>query len=141
MKKLNRKGFTLVELLAVIVILAIVVGITMMTILPTLSNSKSKSLDVAVETIKRYIQDQHELAILGDIGETGSETNYNETVAKAANGTGATGNLLSITGYDKNISDIEWSYSEGKVTISCLTLSDNSEYAYSKTYPDSKKCS
>ena len=36
MKKLNRKGFTLVELLAVIVILAIVVGITLVTVLPTL---------------------------------------------------------------------------------------------------------
>ena len=38
MKKLNRKGFTLVELLAVIVILAIVVGITLVTVLPTLKS-------------------------------------------------------------------------------------------------------
>ena len=36
MKRLNRKGFTLVELLAVIVILAIVVGITIVTVLKTI---------------------------------------------------------------------------------------------------------
>ncbi len=58
MRKLNRKGFTLVELLAVIVILAIVVGITMVTILPTLENSRKKSFDVAVDAIRTYIQEQ-----------------------------------------------------------------------------------
>ena len=146
MKRLNRKGFTLVELLAVIVILAIVVGIAMMTIVPTLSNSKSKSLDVAVETIKRYIQDQHELYILYGSGvgydsDANGADNYNELVGKANSGNGTTGDLLAKTGYDKNIADIGWTYSGGQVTITCLTLTKNTEYAYSDTYTESNVCS
>ena len=45
MKKLNKKGFTLVELLAVIVILALLLVVVGNTALPAMKNAKVKSLE------------------------------------------------------------------------------------------------
>ena len=132
MKKLNRKGFTLVELLAVIVILAIVVGITMVTILPTLENSRKKAFDTAVETISNYIQDQKDMSLLSaDLrGST-----YNSAVGEAESGDGSTGNLLTTTGYNKNITAIEWHVENGVVKIDCATANESGEYRQSSNYP------
>lgn len=49
---MNRKGFTLVELLATLVILGIVLGIAYFAIIGVFSNAKEKSEDVFVETIR-----------------------------------------------------------------------------------------
>ena len=61
MKKLNNKGFTLVELLAVIIILAIVVGISIPAITNVLSDSKNNALGVATDAAEKYIGDQYSL--------------------------------------------------------------------------------
>ena len=58
MKRLNRKGFTLVELLAVIVILAIVVGITLVTVLPTLKKSRQEAFNLTAQTAADYVEKQ-----------------------------------------------------------------------------------
>lgn len=58
MTKLNRKGFTLVELLAVIIILAIVVGITIPSISNIINSSKNNALGTAVESASDYLTDQ-----------------------------------------------------------------------------------
>lgn len=131
MKKLNRKGFTLVELLAVIVILAIVVGITMVTILPTLENSRKKAFDTAVETISNYIQDQKDMSLLSsDLrGST-----YNSAIGEAESGDGTTGNLLTTTGYDKNITTIKWHVENGVVKIDCATANESGDYRQSNNY-------
>ena len=65
MKRLNKKGFTLVELLAVIVILAIVVGITLVTVLPTIKQARQEAFDVTAETAADYFSKQYELSIVG----------------------------------------------------------------------------
>lgn len=67
MKKLNRKGFTLVELLAVIVILAIVVGITLVTVLPTLKKSRQDAFEITAQTAADYLGKQYELYSIGEI--------------------------------------------------------------------------
>lgn len=125
MKKLNRKGFTLVELLAVIVILAIVVGITLVTVLPTLSSARVKAFESAVETVRDYIQSQHEMASLGNIYET---NDYNEAVGTANSGDGTTGDLLEVLGYKDNISKLQWTFSNGVVNITCATATEGGDY-------------
>lgn len=65
MKKLNRKGFTLVELLAVIVILAIVVGITLVTVLPTLKKSRQEAFNLTAQTAADYLEKQYQLSLIG----------------------------------------------------------------------------
>ena len=73
MKKLNRKGFTLVELLAVIVILAIVVGITLVTVLPTLKNARIKAFELTAQTAADYFEKQYQLYLIGEHDNTPSE--------------------------------------------------------------------
>ena len=65
MKKLNRKGFTLVELLAVIVILAIVVGITLVTVLPTLKDSRQEAFELTAQTAADFVEKEYQLSLIG----------------------------------------------------------------------------
>lgn len=51
MKKLNRKGFTLVELLAIIVILAVILVVAIPPILDAMDNSKRKSLENSAKSV------------------------------------------------------------------------------------------
>ena len=49
---MNKKGFTLVELLATLVILAIVMGIVLASGIFNLENAKGKTEDVFIDSIK-----------------------------------------------------------------------------------------
>ena len=70
MKRLNRKGFTLVELLAVIVILAIVVGIALTTVLPTLKKSRQSAFDLTPNTAADHLEKQYQLSLIGETTTT-----------------------------------------------------------------------
>ena len=53
-KNKKKKGFTLVELLAVIVILAVVMVITIPTVLGSIGGAKSSALESSAKAIKQY---------------------------------------------------------------------------------------
>ncbi len=83
MKRLNRKGFTLVELLAVIVILAIVVGIALTTVLPTLKKSRQNAFELTADTAADYLEKQYQLTLIGDISGNTLEMDSVPTTATA----------------------------------------------------------
>ena len=66
MKKLNRKGFTLVELLAVIIILAIVVGITIPAVLTTISSTRDKAFQTAADAAANWFEREYQAWQVGD---------------------------------------------------------------------------
>ena len=84
MKNLNRKGFTLVELLAVIVILAIVVGIALTTVLPTLKESRQRAFDLTPDTAADYLEKQYQLDLIGDISGGTRDTTILATIPTTA---------------------------------------------------------
>ena len=79
MRKLNRKGFTLVELLAVIVILAIVVGIALTTVLPTLKKSRLEAFRLTPNTAADYLEKQYQLSLIGEETSLGGIPLKNDT--------------------------------------------------------------
>ena len=64
-KKSKKKGFTLVELLAVIIILAIVVGITIPAVLTTTNGAKSKAFQTAAATLADWIDREYQIQANG----------------------------------------------------------------------------
>ncbi|WP_430784802.1 prepilin-type N-terminal cleavage/methylation domain-containing protein [Virgibacillus flavescens] len=77
-KRIKReKGFTLVELLAVIAILAIIVAIAVPTIGNVISKSETKANEASIELIENA-------ARLADVSEDGTKTSYTITELKTA---------------------------------------------------------
>jgi len=139
MKKLNNKGFTLVELLAVIVILAIVVGITMVTILPTLSNAKESAFKTAVDTIQVYVQEEYDKCLLGDASLAGDKNITFESGCTAPKTDQYTG-ILTKTGYTNDIVISAITISGGRVSVSAYpntNTSSNGKFKDVATYKSS----
>ena len=88
MKKLNRKGFTLVELLAVIIILAIVVGITIPALLTMVDNTRRKAGKDAADIVADWVDKQYGLISMG-FSENELDAQF-KTVCTSSNGYCAT---------------------------------------------------
>ena len=75
MKKLNKKGFTLIGLLAVIVVLAIVMVIAVTSILNTTGSAAKNSFIQSANTIADFAKKQNQLYVADGTGSA-NETCY-----------------------------------------------------------------
>lgn len=133
MNRLNRKGFTLVELLAVIVILAIVVGITLVTVLPTLKKSRQEAFNLTAQTAADYVEKQYQLSLVGsnisgntlEITDFGSSTTPHKITAPEFEKAGLKASNYDCTG--SNVCTWYINESTGRACVK-LTRSTSGEY-------------
>ena len=134
--KLNKKGFTLVELLAVIIILAIVIGITIPAVLKTINSSRKSGGQDAAEIVANWIDDQYTLAnvdvssvdaafttLCGDTSGTTCRSSSGKTTASSET---AAYNAIGLKASDVTSVMIKIN-TAGK---SCVTLNINNKGSY-----------
>ena len=123
MKKLNKKGFTLVELLAVIVILALLIVVVATTALPAMNNAKKSALKTyaqrVIEQAKTYYTTECVL-------KTGGSCDYSTWTLKTVMGADA-----DETKYQLSITDID--YEDGVVKIDGTVTDVNNHFKSSVT--------
>lgn len=109
MKKLNKKGFTLVELLAVIVVLALLMVVATSTIGNALENSKKSALKTETQKLLKTVYEEKQALIV----------------------TGSLGTNLSTTGTDGSYKYKITVNNEGKITSYCVQyVTSGSTYRY-----------
>lgn len=131
MKKLNRKGFTLVELLAVIIILAIVVGITIPAVLSTVNSSKEKAFQTAAETAADWLDRQYQSYMIGDENVSAVDPNYKtQCAASGTAGNCTTSDALIVSAGLKtsNVATLSATLTNGRYCVT-LTAKDGGDYA------------
>ena len=122
MKKLNKKGFTLVELLAVIVILAVIMVITIPTVLGSMDKAKESAFATAVETMEEFIQKEYDYKQLGTIGGyTNKLTSFPTTAATA------TTLDVTLAGYTtSDVGTVKYYIDNGKAKVVCAIAASGS---------------
>ena len=125
-KRLNNKGFTLVELLAVLVILVAIMGVAIPTISSSLERTKAKQNEARYKLIEsaaeQYVTD-HKNAIYNKLGTNNScyiQINQLTTLSndemKDADDNDISGHYIKFT----KPSNYEYSSTEPSGIISCI---------------------
>lgn len=150
MKKLNRKGFTLVELLAVIIILAIVVGITIPAVLGTINSSRRKAGEDAAQIAANWVDEQYTLVAVDYLsadasfrsacGDNGSVCASDTGISLTTTGNNDTAgkNLVTAAGMkvaDVTKIDVKINTNNGK---SCVTIEAKKDGDYWVTNDSTK---
>lgn len=116
MKKMNKKGFTLIEMLVVIAIIAILVAI----VIPTVSNATTKAKEATdVANIRSYVAEYQVATVSGD------------SAAKTA----AANKLTNFGTAEKKSSDATYTYdaATGVVTYDATVLNEGNGSTTDKT--------
>ncbi len=125
--KQNKKGFTLVELLAVIVILAVLIVIAMPSVLKIMENARRSAFETEVKSYLKAAQTQYATNLAGNATGGASSTNT-FTNAKESDGDDAGTPLNTIenkSGYYYNIT-VTPNTSDGSVSYTYTIC--NSEF-------------
>ena len=137
MKKLNNKGFTLVELLAVIVILAIIMVITIPTVLNSMGSAKQEAFDTAVLTVQDYMKKQIEACSLGNYDLAKYEKSiFDDGTCTLKDATAANNNvggvlIIEKAGYKDQIAKIKYNRVTGEIgnaTAGSKEFKDSANY-------------
>ena len=144
MKKLNNKGFTLVELLAVIIILAIVVGISIPAVTNIINNSKTQALGVATKTAVDFLQDQYAIystdVSIADKNFKNVLPNMMDECKILTTANSTDKSLITAMGFNaEQVYEVavEVSSSTGKAYVEVIGIENTSDYyitAWSKSY-------
>ena len=116
---LNKKGFTLVELLAVIVILALLIVIVANTAIPAMNNAKKKSLETYAKKVMQKAKENCAAEKMANMGNmcNGKTCCGKLTVAEIMGEANSTYTGDMTTSYNNSM---------GKITAGCI--SDGTNY-------------
>ena len=121
MEKLNKKGFTLVELIATIVVLALVVSISAYAITNIINSAKEKNYDLLIKNIKDASETYYQECKYSDITCNDTVTLQYLVDYGYLKGNGTKDNKMVIVNPKDNINIGECSiaikYENGKLTI------------------------
>lgn len=124
MKRLNRKGFTLVELIAVVVILSLIVGIGSTTITSIIKKNKENDYILLIDSIKNAVESYYQECKYvtyecSDIGTIKLGTLVRNGFLKGNDKLedGSYSLVNPNTGDNIYNCEIKWTYSSGKFNI------------------------
>lgn len=139
MEKLNKKGFTLVELIATIVVLALVVSISAYAITNIINSAKEKNYELLIKNIKDASETYYQECKYKYSNNSGITCNDNVTLQDLVNygylkGNGTKDDKMEIVNPKNNeyIGDccIAVKYENGKLTIEDKTNNDSCPKKY-----------
>lgn len=119
MKRLNKKGFTLVELLAVIVILALLIVVVATTALPAMNNAKKNAL----ETYAKRVVENAKSLVAADSSKCTATAKCTVTDIMGSEATEYTSSDIVVTGSLSEGFVVNGTITDGDYTV---TITDNS---------------